>query len=49
LDPLDYIDDARDESDEELASFFEGVKSNNEEGARRAKEMLVERLRRENE
>jgi hypothetical protein len=44
-----YIDDARDENDEKLASFFEGVKSNNEEGARRAKEMLVERLRRENE
>ncbi len=44
-----YIDDAKGENDDELASFFEGIKSNNEEGARRAKEMLVERLRKESE
>jgi hypothetical protein len=44
-----YIDDARRENDDELASFFEGIKSNNEEGARRAKDMLVERLGQENE
>jgi hypothetical protein len=44
-----YIDDAKGEDDDELASFFEQVKSNNEEGARRAKEMLSERLREENE
>ncbi len=44
-----YIDDAKGESDDELASFFEQIKSNNEEGARRAKEMLVERLSQESE
>ena len=44
-----YIDDAKGENDDELASFFDGIKSNNEEGARRAKEMLVERLRKESE
>jgi hypothetical protein len=44
-----YIDDARGENDEELASFFEGIKSNNEEGARRAKEMLAQRLQQESE
>ncbi|HLM37067.1 MAG TPA: hypothetical protein VK287_04710 [Gaiellaceae bacterium] len=44
-----YIDDARGENDDELASFFEGIKSNNEEGARRAKAMLAERLRQESE
>ena len=44
-----YIDDAKGENDDELASFFEGIKSNNEEGSRRAKEMLVERLRKESE
>ena len=43
-----YIDDARGDNDDELASFFEQIKSNNEEGARRAKAMLVERLRDEN-
>ena len=44
-----YIDDARRENDDELASFLEGVKSNNEEAARRAKQMLVARLEEENE
>jgi hypothetical protein len=44
-----YIDDAQEQNDDELASFFEQVKSNNEEGARRAKEMLAERLREEGE
>jgi hypothetical protein len=44
-----YIDDAKGENDDELASFFEEVKSNNEEGARRAKEMLSERLGEEGE
>ena len=44
-----YIDDAERENDDELASFFEGIKSNNQEAARRAKEMLVERLRKESE
>ena len=44
-----YIDDASGENDDELASFFEGVKSNNEEAARRAKQMLVARLEEENE
>lgn len=44
-----YIDDARGENDDELASFFEQIKSNNEEGARRAKEMLAARLHQESE
>ena len=44
-----YIDDAQRENDDEVASFFEGVKSNNEEAARRAKQMLVARLQQENE
>ena len=44
-----YIDDAQRENDDELASFFEGVKSNNEEAARRAKQMLVARLEQESE
>ena len=44
-----YIDDAQGENDDELASFFGGVKSNNEEAARRAKQMLVARLQQENE
>ena len=44
-----YIDDAQRENDDELASFFDGVKSNNEEAARRAKQMLVARLQQENE
>jgi hypothetical protein len=44
-----YIEDARGEDDDELASFFEGVKSNNEEAARRAKQMLAARLEGESE
>lgn len=44
-----YIDDARGENDEELASFLEQARSHNEEGARQAKAMLVERLRTESE
>ena len=44
-----YIDDAQRENDDELASFFEGVKSNNEEAARRAKQMLGARLEQESE
>lgn len=37
-----YIDDAQD--DDELKSFLEEVKRNNEEGARRAKQLLSARL-----
>lgn len=44
-----YIDDANSENDDELVSFFEEVRSHNEEGARRAKQMLVERLQGETE
>ncbi len=44
-----YIDDANGENDDELASFFERIKSNNEEGARQAKKMLAERLEQEDE
>ncbi len=44
-----YIEDARGESDDELASFFEQVQSHNEEGARQAKQMLVERLKNDTE
>lgn len=44
-----YVEDARGENDDELESFFEQVKSNNEEAARRAKQMLVERLEQEDE
>ena len=42
-----YIDDAGD--DDELKSFFEEVKGNNEEGARRAKQLLAARLEKEGE
>ncbi len=44
-----YIDDARGENDEEVASFFEEVRSNNEEGARQAKQILTQRLQAEAE
>lgn len=44
-----YIDDAKRENDDELASFFEQVKGNNEEGARQAKKMLGDRLKQEDE
>jgi hypothetical protein len=44
-----YIDDARGENDEELASFFEEVRSHNEEAARQAKQMLAGRLEGETE
>ncbi len=44
-----YVDDARGEDDEELASFFEQLQSNNQEGARRAKQMLAGRLEGETE
>ena len=44
-----YIEDAQGENDDELESFFEQVKSNNEDAARRAKQMLVERLQQEHE
>ena len=44
-----YIEDAQRENDDELASFFGQIKSNNEEGARRAKAMLAERLQKESE
>ncbi|HEV2773873.1 MAG TPA: hypothetical protein VGV57_13780 [Thermoleophilaceae bacterium] len=44
-----YVDDARGENDEELASFFEQLRSNNEEGGRRAKQMLAGRLEGETE
>ena len=44
-----YIEDAQGENDEELESFFEQVKSNNEEAARRAKQMLAARLQQEDE
>ena len=44
-----YIDDARGENDEEVASFFEQVRSNNEESARQAKQMLAGRLEGETE
>ena len=44
-----YIDDARGENDDELASFFEQVRSNSEEGARQAKQMLTQRLQAEAE
>lgn len=44
-----YVDDARGENDEELASFFEQLQSNNQEGAQRAKQMLAGRLEGETE
>ncbi len=44
-----YVDDAKRESDDELASFFEQVRSHNEEGARQAKQMLAERLKKDSE
>ena len=44
-----YIDDAKGDSDDELADLFEQIKSNNEEAARRCKALLADRLERESE
>jgi tRNA splicing ligase len=44
-----YIEDARQEGDEELVDFFGGVLENNLEAAQRAKEMLVPRFQAEQE
>jgi hypothetical protein len=44
-----FIEDARQEGDEELVNFFNGVLENNLEVAQRAKEMLVSRLQSEQE
>lgn len=44
-----YVDDAKGEGDDELASFFDQVRSHNEEGAREAKQMLAARLQQEHE
>ncbi len=44
-----YIQDAEQEGDQELIDFFSSVFDNNLEASQRAKEMLVERLEREQE
>jgi predicted transcriptional regulator len=44
-----YIQDAEQEGDQELVDFFSSVLDNNQETSQRAKEMLVQRLEREQE
>ena len=44
-----YIQDAEQEGDQELASFFNEILENNLRAAQRAKEMLVSRLQNEQE
>jgi hypothetical protein len=44
-----YIQDAEQEGDQELVSFFDGILENNLRAAQRAKEMLVFRLQNEQE
>ena len=44
-----YIQDAEQEGDQELVSFFDGILENNLRAAQRAKEMLVSRLQNEQE
>ena len=44
-----YIQDAEDEDDQELIDFFSAVFDNNLEASQRAKELLTQRLEREQE
>ncbi len=44
-----YIQDAEQEGDQELVDFFSSVFDNNLEASQRAKELLVQRLEREQE
>jgi len=44
-----YIQDAEQEGDQELVSFFDGILESNLRAAQRAKEMLVSRLQNEQE
>ena len=44
-----YIQDAEQEGDQELVSFFDGILENNLRATQRAKEMLVSRLQNEQE
>ena len=44
-----YIQDAEQECDQELVSFFDGILENNLRAAQRAKEMLVPRFQSEQE
>jgi hypothetical protein len=44
-----YVQDAEQDSDQELVDFFGGILENNLEAAQRAKEMLVARLQNEQE
>ncbi len=44
-----YVQDAEQESDQELGDFFGGILENNLEAVQRAKEMLVARLQNEQE
>ena len=44
-----YIQDAEQEGDQELVSFFDGSLENNLRAAQRTKEMLVSRLQNEQE
>ncbi len=44
-----YIQDAEQEGDQELVSFFDGILENNLRAAQRAKEMLVPRFQSEQE
>ncbi len=44
-----YIQDAEQEGDQELVSFFDGILENNLRAVQRAKEMLVPRFQSEQE
>jgi hypothetical protein len=44
-----YIQDAEEEGDQELIDFFSAVFDNNLEASQRAKELLTQRLEREQE
>ena len=44
-----YVQDAEQDSDQELVDFFGGILENNLEAAQRAKKMLVARLQNEQE
>ncbi len=44
-----YIQDAQENGDQELVDFFSEALENNQEASQRAKELLVQRLEREQE
>jgi hypothetical protein len=44
-----YVRDAEEEGDQEIVDFFSASLKNNQEASQRAKELLVQRLEREQE